>query len=134
MTADTRQSPISIVWTDDGLIGRLRIDGELWAAAEWSEKRQRWCIVDAEGQCLRHTASIRGAAESKEAAIALTEAMIRDGRMPTPKEAKRQAAERRDRAWEKRQWQPAQIRKREEDRLLSNAYNLKYKEDKATAL
>ena len=98
MTADSRQSPIAIAWTDDGLIGRLTIDGELWAAVEWSEKRQRWCIEDAEGQCLRHTASIRGAAESKEAAVALAEAMIRDGRMPTPKEAKSQAAERRDRA------------------------------------
>ncbi len=46
MSTDPRQKPIRIAWTADKLIGRLTIDGELWASVEWSEKRQRWCIED----------------------------------------------------------------------------------------
>ena len=107
-------SPIAIAWSDDGLIGRLTIDGELWAEVEWSEKRQRWCIQDAEGRCLSHQDHVHGAAADRTAAVSLAEAMIRDGRMPTPEEAKRQADERRNRAREKRQQQPAEIRKREQ--------------------
>jgi hypothetical protein len=58
---------------------------------EWSEKRKQWCIEDCEGRCLAHAASIRGQAASKEAAVSVTEAMIRDGRMPTLQEARAQA-------------------------------------------
>jgi hypothetical protein len=138
MSAPARQSPIAIAWSDDGLIGGLRISGELWAAVDWSEKRQQWCIEDAEGRCLRHTASIRGATESKEAAVALAEAMIRDGRMPTPEQARAEHNERRRAAREKRQRQRAQIRKREEagrhNDTMWNAYSLKYKEDEAQPL
>jgi hypothetical protein len=82
---DARQSPIAIAWILDGRIGRLTIGGELWAAVEWSEKRQQWCIEDAEGRCLTHRGSIHGAEASKEAAVALAESMIRDGRMPDPR-------------------------------------------------
>ena len=78
---------IAIAWTPDGLIGRVSLDGVQWAAVEWSEKRQQWCIEDAAGQCLRHVGSIKGAATSKEAAASLAEAIIRDGRMPTPDQA-----------------------------------------------
>jgi hypothetical protein len=50
---NTRQKPIAIEWHGDN-IGRIKIDGELWAAVEWSEKHQRWCIEDAAGKCLTH--------------------------------------------------------------------------------
>ena len=114
MSQDGRQSPISITWSGDGLIGRVAIDGEHWASVEWSEKRQRWCVEDSQGQCLKHTASIRGAAESKEEAVALAEAMVRDGRMPTPEQARAEHEERRRVAREKRQQLPSEIRRREE--------------------
>jgi hypothetical protein len=97
------------------------VGGEFWAGVEWSEKRQAWCIEDAEGGCLRHEASIHGQAHSKRAAVALAREMIRDGRIPSPEEAWRKArrgiAERRD----KRRQQPAQIRKREERQRLDAA-------------
>jgi hypothetical protein len=110
---DARQSPIAIAWILDGRIGRLTIGGELWAAVEWSEKKQ-WCIEDAEGRCLTHRGSIHGAEASKEAAVALAESMIRDGRMPDPETARKDREERVRRAREKRERQPAEIRKRQE--------------------
>ena len=115
---DARQKPIEITWTGD-LIGRLTIDGQLWAEVEWSERRQRWCIQDAEGHCLRHKSSIHGAEVSKAAAVALAEAMIRDGRMPDPETAKQNLADyqetlRRER--QRRSQQPAEIEKREQEK------------------
>ena len=114
MTTEARHGPIAITWTGDGLIGRLTIGGEQWGAVEWSEKRQRWCIEDAEGQCLTHAASIRGMAESKKEAVALAKAMVLDGRMPDPKTARAEHEERRRVAREKRQQLPSEIRRREE--------------------
>lgn len=71
----------------------LTIDGELWAAVEWSEKRQRWCMEDAEGRCLKHLSCIHGDAPDRDAASAKAEAMIRDGRMPDPETARKNLAE-----------------------------------------
>jgi hypothetical protein len=93
MSDPRRSKPITILW--DGTIGRLFIDDESWGAIEWSDRRQAWCIEDAEGRCLRHKGSIRGQATVKDAAIALAEAMIRDGRMPSPEQAKQEHRERR---------------------------------------
>ena len=119
MSTDVRQGSIAITWTADG-IGQVTLDGKHWCSVEWSEKRQRWCVEDSEGQCLKHVASIKGMAESKEAAVALAESMIRDGRMPDPKTARAEhrereklREERRRVARDKRRQQPAEIRKRE---------------------
>jgi hypothetical protein len=86
-----------------GDIAQFHIDEQLWAAVEWSEKRQAWCIEDAEGRCLSHASHIRGKAASKKQAIELAKAMISDGRMPTPEEAKQQRKERLERQREKRE-------------------------------
>jgi len=83
-----RGGTLSVSWHAEGLIGRVSLDGVHWASVEWSEKRQAWCIEDVEGRCLTHTASIRGQAASKDEAVALAETMIRDGRMPSPEEAR----------------------------------------------
>ena len=88
--------------------GTLTVDGEMWGAVEWSEKHGVWCIEDAEGQCLNHTASIRGKAESREEAIAFAEQMIREGTMPSPEEARRLHRERLERQREQRDKQPAE--------------------------
>lgn len=106
-----RQKPVVIKW--HGLIGQLTIDGKPWGAIEWSEKRGAWCIEDAEGQCLRHKESIRGQAAAKEAAIELAQAMILDGRMPSPEEALRQRKEHRKTERERRARQPAEIARRQ---------------------
>jgi hypothetical protein len=64
--ADPRRAlPIALDWNSDGTIGRITINGEYWAAVEWSERRQCWCIEDAEGACLAHTSHIQGQARSK---------------------------------------------------------------------
>jgi hypothetical protein len=109
-----RSKPISITWNGDRLIGRIRIAGEFWGAVEWSEKRQCWCIEDAEGRCLMHRGSIHGSASSKAAAVALAKEMIRDGRMPNPEDAHKASLERRRLAREKRDRQPAVQRRRAE--------------------
>ena len=107
---DQRQRPIAIRW--DGMIGRLIIDGEYWGAIEWSEKRRAWCIEDAEGRCLSHHSHVHGEDKDKAGAVALAEAMIRDGRMPTPEQASRSRAERRKRDRERRAKQPGEIKRR----------------------
>jgi hypothetical protein len=114
VSADARHGPIAIAWTGDGLIGRLTIGDELWAAVEWSEKRQRWCIEDAEGRCLSHAASIRGSAASKDEAVALAEAMVRDGRMPDPQTARAEAKERRRAERSKRDKRPSEQKRKVE--------------------
>ena len=117
--ADPRRAlPIALDWNSDGTIGRITINGEYWAAVEWSEPRQCWCIEGAEGACLGHASHIQGQARSKKAAVALAREMIRDGRMPAPDELAREARARR----EKRRQQPAQIRKREERRQRDAAW------------
>jgi alpha-D-ribose 1-methylphosphonate 5-triphosphate synthase subunit PhnG len=106
-----RHKPIRI--HSDGLIGRLLIDGETWGAVEWSEKRQAFCIEDAEGRCLSHYSHIHGEDKDKASAVALAEAMIRDGRMPTPEDAKTARQERLKRDRERRAKQPSEIKRRE---------------------
>jgi hypothetical protein len=108
-----RQRPIKIAWRND-TVGCLTIDGELWAAVEWSEKRQTWCIEDAEGRCLSHSSHIRGQHAAKQGAVTLAEAMIRDGRMPTPSEALQQRKQRLKRQREQRRNRPSEIRRREQ--------------------
>jgi hypothetical protein len=131
MTDDLRrQKPIKIKW--DGMIGQLTIDGESWGAIEWSEKRGAWCIEDAEGACLRHKASIHGQAAAKDAAIELAEAMIRDGRMPSPEEAKQQHKSRQQRDRERRAKYPSEIRRRqqreEQERLFRASMDAGYQQ------
>jgi hypothetical protein len=136
--SNPRLGPISVTWTADRTIGRLYLGEELWAAVEWSEKRQAWCIEDAEGRCLTHTAHIRGTTASKTAAVALAKAMIRDGHLPSPQEARAARRARR----EKRRDQPAQRRKREaralaeqtESMLYSNAWRAEEREKVAPPL
>jgi hypothetical protein len=106
-----RYKPIFIHW--NGLIGTLLIDSESWGAVEWSDKRQAWCIEDAEGRCLSHHSHIHGADKDKAGAVALAEAMIRDGRMPTPEDASKARMERLKRDRERREKQPSQIKRRE---------------------
>jgi hypothetical protein len=90
-----RVKPIKITWSADGArIGRIYVGSEYWGAVEWSRKRKAWCIEDAVGACLAHAEHIRGNAKTKELAVELAETMIRDGRMPSPEEAKRQFQER----------------------------------------
>jgi hypothetical protein len=108
-----RSAEIAISWSRDG-IGRVTLNGEHWASVEWSEKRQRWCVEDCEGRCLTHVASIRGQAASKDEAVALAEAMIRDGRMPSPLEASAKYEERRRIAREKRAARPSEQRRKAE--------------------
>jgi hypothetical protein len=123
-----RAGKLMIAWEPSGLIGRVELDGAHWASVEWSEKRQQWCIEDVEGRCLTHAASIRGQAASKEEAVALAEAMIRDGRVPSPAEARAEAEarlpedeKRRRIAREKRAKQPAQIKRSAERQAAREA-------------
>jgi hypothetical protein len=81
-----RQKPVTLSWRSDEVC-RMYIDEELWGAVEWSEKRQAWCIED-EGRCLSHKSHVHGSAVAKNEAVALAQAMIADGRMPTPEQAK----------------------------------------------
>lgn len=115
-----RQRPITIRW--NGMIGTLLIDDEHWGAVEWSEKRQAWCIEDAEGRCLSHHSHVHGEDKDKAGAVALAEAMIRDGRMPTPEDARTARKERLKRDRERRAKQPGEIKRRavraEQDRLF----------------
>jgi hypothetical protein len=98
MTDDPRrQRPISLRWVPQfggGEIGHLYIDDELWSEVEWSPKRKAWCVQDAEGRCLSHKSHIHGQVAAKEEAVALAEAMVRDGRMPTPEQARKARADR----------------------------------------
>jgi hypothetical protein len=121
-----RQKPVTIEWAYDK-VGRLIIDGELWAAVEWSEKRQAWCIEDAEGRCLRHQAHIRGQAAAKDAAIALAETMIRDGRMPLPQDARKQRQERLERQRNTPSAKRRREQRREQQERLSRAWSAKHK-------
>jgi hypothetical protein len=125
-----RQKPIIIHW--DGLTGRLLIDAEIWGAVEWSEKRQAFCIEDAEGRCLSHHSHIHGEDKDKAGAVALAEAMIRDGRMPAPEEAREARRERLKRDRERRAKRPSEIKRREaraeRDRLDHAYYEADWKD------
>jgi hypothetical protein len=133
MTEPQRQGTIVVSWSTDartGPVGRVSFNGEHWASVEWSEKRQRWCVEDVEGRCLTHTASIRGMAESKDEAVALAEAMIRDGRMPSPLMARAEADERRREEREKRAKRPSEQRRRAEREVRTEAMRLSYETER----
>jgi hypothetical protein len=130
MSASVMNGEIAISWTSNGLIGRVALDGRHWASVEWSEKRQRWCIEDCEGRCLKHVASIRGQAASRDEAIALAEAMIRDGRMPSPERARAEADERRRVARDKRARQPAQQARQARREAEMEAFRRKMRADR----
>jgi hypothetical protein len=123
--ANPREGAIAISWSEVTGIGDVLLDGVVFARVEWSEKRGQWCIEDAAGACLRHVGSIKGQAASKEEAVALAEAMVRDGTMPTPEQARAEHAEReriagprREEARERRKAQPAEIRRYEAKKAL----------------
>jgi hypothetical protein len=127
LTDVRRSRPIEVRW--HGSIGRITLDDVLWAEVERSEKRQQWCIQDAEGQCLSHKNHIHGVDVDKAAAVtlALAEAMIRDGRVPTPEEARQRRKARLRREREHRSQRPSEIRRRqqreEEMQLLSASFS-----------
>jgi hypothetical protein len=136
MTSATQKDPrrrkaIKISWR--GQIGQLWIDDELWGAVEWSDKRKAWCIEDSEGRCLSHHSHVRGEDKDKASAVALAEAMIRDGRMPTPEAATAARKERLKADRERKAKQPAEIKRRaarkENDRLWRDHYQAE-REDK----
>jgi hypothetical protein len=142
MTDDPRrQHPISLRWVPQvggGEIGHLYIDDELWSEVEWSPKRNAWCVQDAEGRCLSHKSHIHGQEAAKEAAIALAEAMIRDGRMPTPEEAKKARAGRLAEQRIRRDNTPSAKRKKagrdERDRLRAAHRDADHAEEEAPPL
>lgn len=116
-----RSQQVKIKWSNDGAaIGRLYVGGEFWGAIEWSEKRQAWCIEDAEGACLRHVASIRSQTSSRSKAASLAREMIRDGRLPSPEQAKAEHKARRVAQAESRSRQPA-VQARKEARAKERA-------------
>jgi hypothetical protein len=116
--------------------GVLTVDGEVWGAVEWSEKRGMWCIEDAQGECLRHASSIHGKAAAKDQAVSLAEQMVRDGTLPAPEEAVRLRHEARQREREQRAKRPSEIRKAaeraEQKRLSHTAYDAYWEERWAT--
>jgi hypothetical protein len=137
MTNDPRrQMPIKIRW--DGMVGELFVDGELWSEVEYSEKHRKWCIQDAEGQCLAHKEHIRAFEDDKDGAVALAKAMIRDGRLPSPEEAKKTRKERLKRDRERRAKQPSEIRRRAErhetERLFREYWETKNTDEGAEPL
>jgi hypothetical protein len=125
MTSDDprRQRPVEVKWLGAAegprTLGRIEIDGEHWGNVEWSYKREAWRIEDVWGACLRHTDHIRGQEASQEAAVALAKEMIRDGRMPTPEEARAQfqaanaAREAKREARKALSYKPANVRARQ---------------------
>jgi hypothetical protein len=133
-----RTLPVEVTWpggmASKHAIGRITINGLLWAFVEWSYKRECWCIEDCRGRCLLHEENLRGQEASAEAAAASAIAMIADGRMPAPSV---QAAERQRRR-EQRNRQPAEIRRREAQErkytLMRAQADTNHRERKATPL
>src|SRR5258706_15234112 len=79
----------------------LYINGQMWAEVQWSPERKMWCIQDACGYCLSHiehlqlqvpndgTNDPQGASQlDSTSAINKAKEMIRDGRMPSPEQAR----------------------------------------------
>jgi hypothetical protein len=132
-----RQGRVVVVFKGEkSTTGTLIVAGEPWGAVEWSEKHGGWCIEDAEGQCLQHASSIHGKATAKEEAIALAERMVRDGTLPTPREAADLRREAKQREREKRAKRPSEIRRAQEreqrKRLCAAASDAYWTEYKAT--
>jgi hypothetical protein len=93
--------------------------GVRWAAVEWSERRQAWCIEDAEGHCFRHRDHIHDEEVGKNAAVMLATAMIRNGRMPTPAEASQCRKDRLQRRRQRPSEQRRRQRRKKEIQLLT---------------
>ena len=110
----------AITW--DGSVGRVYIGDEYWAAVEWSEKRQTWCIEDAEGRGLSHRDHVHCTAAAKDAAVELAFEMIRDGRMPSPE----RALEIRKEQLERRRQQPAAQQARQRAAAEREALNAEW--------
>ena len=129
---ETGQNRYAVGIRSDGLLRiglRVRVGwkyrahhhgGVLWAAVEWSETRQAWCIEDAEGHCLGHRDRIHGKEADKDATVMLPTAMIRDGRMPKPAEASRCRKDRLQR-WRQRPSEQCRRRRRRERKGLLTA-------------
>ncbi len=79
----------------------LYINGQMWAEVQWSPERKMWCIQDACGYCLSHIGHLHlqvpndGTANPQTvgqldstSAINKAKEMIRDGRMPSPEQAR----------------------------------------------
>ena len=79
----------------------LYINGQMWAEVQWSPERKMWCIQDACGYCLSHIEHLHlqvpndGTANPQmvgqldsTSAINKAKEMIRDGRMPSPEQAR----------------------------------------------
>jgi hypothetical protein len=124
-----RQRPMTLRW--QGMIGRLYIDDVLWAAVEWSDKRQAWCIEDAEGRCLSHKDHIHGQDAAKEPAVALAMEMIRDGRMPTPEDAKKVRRTRLDKKKNTPSAKRRQAEREEEMRICRARYDAQRADEEA---
>jgi hypothetical protein len=126
-----RRKPIKVIWSKDGArLGRITINGTHWAAVEWSEKRQAWCIEDAEGKCLQHAESIRGQVSTKEEAVALAVEMIRDGRMPSPEQAKAEQKARREARYAAKKQTSSAIAAREARTTYSRVLHENFDADK----
>lgn len=117
-----RLRPPKITWSTDGNIGRVYIGDEYWAAVEWSEKQQCWCIEDAEGRWLSHRSHVHGKAAAKDEAVALAFDMIRDGRLPSPARAREFRIERLERQRQRRNQQPAVQRREAEKKQREAAF------------
>jgi len=86
----------NIVIEGDGHIQFLYIDGDMWAEVQWSGARQAWCIQDRCGHCLDHIEHFHVAVKgdstdpkaTRQQAVDLAKEMIRDGRMPSPEQAR----------------------------------------------
>ncbi len=79
----------------------LMINGVMWAEVQWSSQRKAWCIQDACGYCLSHIEHMhhtvpndgvgnpqKGSDLDSTSAIEYAKGMIRDGRMPSPEQAR----------------------------------------------
>jgi hypothetical protein len=79
--------PIEVEQINDRTF-HLKIGNVMWSEVEWSPSRRVWCIQDSQGHCLLHCEHIVGTNIDQRTAIATAKAMIRDGRMPSPEEAR----------------------------------------------
>src|SRR5260221_110628 len=73
----------------------LFINGQMWAEVQWSPERKMWCIQDACGYCLSHIEHLHlqvpnDGTNNLDSTSAINKAkeMIRDGRMPSPEQAR----------------------------------------------
>jgi hypothetical protein len=86
-TDKRRYYPIEVSKINDRTF-HLTIGGVMWSEVEWSPSRRAWCIQDSQGHCLLHCEHIVGQDIDQRTAIATAKAMVRDGRMPSPEEAR----------------------------------------------